>query len=120
MVILKNHARGLSYFNHSVMFHKYLICSALLLMGLHDKLVAQEASLILHHARIYTMDVAHPQAEAVAVRGDRILKVGTNAEVMQHKGTATKLIDGKGAFVMPGLIEGHGHIQKKLKYQRNY
>jgi predicted amidohydrolase YtcJ len=110
MVILKNHARGLSYFNHSVMFHKYLICSALLLMGLHDKLVAQEASLILHHARIYTMDVAHPQAEAVAVRGDRILKVGTNAEVMQHKGTATKLIDGKGAFVMPGLIEGHGHI----------
>lgn len=92
------------------MIHKYLRYSVFLLIGLIHQSIAQEATLILHHARIYTMDVARPQAEAVAIRGDRILKVGTNAEVMQHKGAATKLIDGKGAFVMPGLIEGHGHI----------
>ena len=71
---------------------------------------AQEATLILRNARIHTMDAARPQAEAVAMRGDRILKVGTDADVMQHRGRDTRVIDGKGSFVMPGLIEGHGHI----------
>ena len=71
---------------------------------------AQDATLILKNARICTMDESRPRAEAVAIRGDRILKVGTDAEVLSHQGRETRVIDAKGAFVMPGLIEGHGHI----------
>src|SRR5687768_14144274 len=50
------------------------------------------ADLILHGGRVHTMDRARPDATAVAVRGDRILKVGTDAEVLATRGAATKVV----------------------------
>ena len=68
------------------------------------------ADLILHTARIYTVDAARPRAEAIAIRGDRILRVGSNADVLSSRGPATRVIDLRGATVVPGLQDAHGHF----------
>ncbi len=68
------------------------------------------ARLAIVNAHVVTVDSAKPEAEAVAMAGDRILVVGTNAEVRRVVGTATKVIDANGRLVIPGFIEGHGHL----------
>jgi predicted amidohydrolase YtcJ len=68
------------------------------------------ADLILHNAKIYTADDAKPRAEAIAVRGDRIVAVGTSAEILSFKGASTRVIDARGAAVLPGLHDSHGHF----------
>jgi len=55
------------------------------------------------------MDDQKPSAQAIAIKADRIFKVGTNEELDELKKNAAKTIDLKGTFVMPGFIEGHGH-----------
>ena len=70
---------------------------------------AAEADLVLVHGRIYTMDAAHPRAEALAVSDGKVLAVGTDREIRQLAGSRTKRIDLQGAFVMPGLVDGHVH-----------
>lgn len=67
------------------------------------------AETILHGGRIHTMDPARPRAEAVAIRDGRILAVGSAAEVMARRGPATRLVDLRGAMVLPGLGDGHNH-----------
>ena len=71
---------------------------------------AQTADLILRNARVWTGDSARPDAQAVAIRGDRILAVGTNAEMEQHRGAGTRIIDLTGRFVSPGFIDNHTHF----------
>jgi predicted amidohydrolase YtcJ len=67
------------------------------------------ADLVLTHGKVVTVDEAHPEAEAVAVRGDRVMAVGTNAEMEAFVGEATRVVDLGGRLVLPGFIEGHGH-----------
>jgi predicted amidohydrolase YtcJ len=73
---------------------------------------AQEppATLIIHNGPIYTSDAAHPTAEAAAVRDGRIVRVGTDADVMRTKGPATEVLDLQGATLVPGLQDAHGHV----------
>ena len=66
--------------------------------------------MILINGKIATMDKNNPTAEAVAFEGDRILMVGSSADIEALKGETTKVIDLKGNFAMPGFIEGHGHF----------
>jgi predicted amidohydrolase YtcJ len=68
------------------------------------------ADLIVHHATIYTMDPSRPNARAMAVRGDRIVAVGEDAAVLPLRGPSTRVIDGGGATIVPGLQDAHGHI----------
>ena len=56
------------------------------------------------------MAAASPTAEAVAVRGDRIVRVGTGAQVMALRGPATRVIDAQQAAIVPGLHDAHGHF----------
>jgi predicted amidohydrolase YtcJ len=70
---------------------------------------AQPADTIYHNGKIITVNEAQPVAEAVAIRGNRFLAVGTNAEVLKTRGTSTQVIDLKGRTVVPGLIESHVH-----------
>jgi predicted amidohydrolase YtcJ len=67
------------------------------------------ADLIVHHAKVITVDTKFHVAQAVAVQGDRILALGTNAAVLKHKGTGTKVIDAQGKTVLPGLYDSHVH-----------
>jgi predicted amidohydrolase YtcJ len=71
---------------------------------------AQKADLVIHNANVYTVDKAKPKASAIAVSADRIVYVGDDKGVSAFTGKGTQVIDAGGKFVMPGLIEGHGHI----------
>src|SRR5688572_20791165 len=70
----------------------------------------EPATLVLRNGKIVTVDDARPEAQAVAVRGDRIVAVGSNAEIQRHIGPSTKVIDLNGQLAVPGLIESHGHF----------
>ena len=68
------------------------------------------ADLVVVHARVYTVDAARPEAQAVAIRGDRVIVVGTDAEALALRGPATQVIDAGGRAVIPGLHDAHGHV----------
>jgi predicted amidohydrolase YtcJ len=71
---------------------------------------AQHADLILTNARFWTGDSLRPRAEAVAIRGERILAVGSRSDVMATHGPKTILRDLGGKFVTPGFIDNHTHF----------
>jgi predicted amidohydrolase YtcJ len=66
--------------------------------------------LILHNARIYTGDASRPVAEAIAIRADRIVRVGANADVLSLRGSGTRVIDAANGTIVPGLQDAHGHF----------
>ena len=70
----------------------------------------KEASFIIRNGRVLTMDEANPRASAVAVAGNRILAVGSEAEIDAYSGPDTHVIDARGATVLPGFNEAHMHI----------
>jgi len=70
---------------------------------------SRTATLAIVNGHVVTVDSAKPEAEAVAIAGDRILAVGTTAEVRRLVGRRTRVIDANGRLVIPGFIEGHGH-----------
>ncbi len=87
--------------------------SAFILLVLTATVFSQSkpaADLILTHARIYTVDKSHPEAEAVAVIGERIVAVGTDAEISAWRGPQTKVIDAQGHRVLPGFNDSHVHL----------
>lgn len=69
----------------------------------------QRPELILHNGHFITIDPSQPIAEAVAIAGDRILAVGSNAEVNGLVGSGTRKIDLGGNTVVPGFIDAHTH-----------
>ena len=70
---------------------------------------AEPPDLILHHGKIATVDKEFRLAEAIAIRGEKIVQVGKNDEVLATKGDGTKLVDLGGKLVLPGLIDSHVH-----------
>ena len=68
------------------------------------------ADLIIYNAVVLTMDEKRPRAQALAIGGQYILKVGRNTEVLALKSRKSRMIDGLGATVLPGFIEAHMHI----------
>ena len=66
--------------------------------------------LILRHGRIYTVDERNTVAEAFAIQGDRIVRLGNDADMLRLRGAATRVIDLNGAAVLPGLHDSHGHF----------
>ncbi|MGD9142569.1 MAG: amidohydrolase family protein, partial [Dehalococcoidia bacterium] len=65
---------------------------------------------ILKNADIITMDTARPDAEAVAITGDNITSVGSNAEIESAAVVGTKVIDCRGKTVVPGFNDAHLHL----------
>ncbi|WP_159994325.1 amidohydrolase [Roseomonas sp. 18066] len=73
----------------------------------------EAAELILLRGRIHTMDPAQPAAEAVAIAGGRFLAVGPEAAALRHQGPRTRLLALEGAAVVPGLTDGHAHMDRE-------
>lgn len=69
----------------------------------------EPADLILHHAKVLTVDSKFTIAEALAIRGDKIVAVGTDDAVLKRKGPKTKVLDLNGRNVLPGLYDSHTH-----------
>lgn len=68
------------------------------------------ADLLLLNGRIYTSNPARPWAEALAIRGEKILAVGTDREVGAFRGPRTEVINLGGRMAMPGIIDSHIHF----------
>jgi hypothetical protein len=68
-----------------------------------------DADLILHHGKIITVDERSSIREAMAVQGNRILRLGTDEEVFKTRGPGTQVVDLGGKPVIPGLIDSHVH-----------
>jgi predicted amidohydrolase YtcJ len=68
------------------------------------------ADLIITNAKVWTVDKAHPTAQAVAVLGDRIVAVGSNADVEAWRGAKTRVIDAAGKLLLPGFNDAHVHF----------
>ncbi|HEU5411306.1 MAG TPA: amidohydrolase [Candidatus Acidoferrales bacterium] len=68
------------------------------------------ADLALINGDIYTVDSAHPRAQAIAIRGEKIEAVGTNEEISALVGPKTRVIDLHGRFAMPGFNDAHTHL----------
>ena len=91
----------------------------LLAMGcVSISLQAQQATadLILTNGKIITVDGTFSIAQAVAVRGDRIVAVGTTQDITRLAGPNTRRIDLRGKSMVPGFIDNHAHFQEEGAY----
>lgn len=80
-----------------------ILCSAI-------SVAQQFAEIIVINGKINTLDDSNMYAEAVAISGNKILAVGSNAQILTFKGDKTRLIDAKGNTVIPGLFDTHLHV----------
>jgi predicted amidohydrolase YtcJ len=71
---------------------------------------AGAADLVLRNAVVHTVDAKRPRAEAVAVRGNRIVAVGSTAELQAFVGPKTRVLDLSGRTVVPGFDDSHAHM----------
>jgi predicted amidohydrolase YtcJ len=86
--------------------------AALSIINSFPLLRAQQAApdVILSNGKIITVDERFTIAQALAIRGDRIVAVGTNQDISQLAGPSTRRIDLRGRSVVPGLIDNHMHL----------
>ena len=71
---------------------------------------SQSADVIVINARVYTVNPQQAWADAIAVRGDKILAVGDKTKIEAYRGKATKTIDAQGRLVLPGFTDCHIHF----------
>ncbi len=104
------------------MFNEYLSISyswrvtlavtlaGLIWAGTNSQAQQPAADLVITGGKVVTMDRAQPEAQAVAIRNGRILAVGSDRAMQKFMAEGTQQLQLDGQFVMPGLIEGHGHF----------
>lgn len=68
------------------------------------------ADTVIIHAKIYTVNPRQPWAEAVAIRDDKIIAVGSDKDIATYRGSSTTVIDARGHMVLPGFIDNHVHF----------
>ncbi|MBI3474685.1 MAG: amidohydrolase [Acidobacteria bacterium] len=73
---------------------------------------SQPADMIVVNARVYTVNAQQAWAEAIAVRGGKIVAVGDNATIKGYQGKETKVIDAAGHLVLPGFTDCHIHFME--------
>ncbi|NIV98553.1 amidohydrolase family protein, partial [Candidatus Saccharibacteria bacterium] len=70
----------------------------------------QKAELVFRNGVIHTVDESNSKAEAVAISGDKVVAVGSNADMGPFIGTGTEIVDLRGKTVVPGFIDSHYHF----------
>jgi predicted amidohydrolase YtcJ len=88
-------------------FYFFLLVLAFSLPVSAQKLTAD---LVIVNANVHTMDKDRPTAQAIAVLGNKIVAIGTNAEINALIDAHTKVIDAGGKLVMPGFNDAHVHF----------
>jgi predicted amidohydrolase YtcJ len=92
-------------------YWSFVVCAAAALAaGCSRQPAAEPASLVVRGGHIVTVDEQQPRAEALAVRGDRIVAIGTDEQIAASIRSSTQVIDLQGQTAIPGFIEGHGHF----------
>ena len=88
-----------------------LVITVVALLALKkDQPVIEIADQLYINGHIWTADLSNPFVEALAVKGDKILEVGTTNAINTLKGKQTKVIDLKGKLLIPGFNDGHVHF----------
>jgi predicted amidohydrolase YtcJ len=109
---------------------KYLLNFTLSVIGgltCNYSLAAIKADMVIHNAKVYTVDNQDTIAQAIAVKGNKIIYVGNDAGVDKHIGNYTKLFNARKRMVLPGLHDVHQHpleaaddsLSCTLKYENN-
>ncbi|PYU72092.1 MAG: hypothetical protein DMG49_08205 [Acidobacteria bacterium] len=92
--------------------HNYLLLAILvvaLFFGTRIAVADDAPERIFYNARIFTAEPDHPYAEAVAIRNDKIVGVGSRVDVEKAVGKQAELVDLHGQWLLPGLIDSHSH-----------
>lgn len=88
-----------------------IIASALLLVLLPAPVPVQSAAdIVFKNGNVYTANDQSPKAQAIAVKEDKIVFVGTNAAAQKFVGPNTRVVDLKGNTVLPGFTDSHQHL----------
>jgi predicted amidohydrolase YtcJ len=89
----------------------FLIAAALLLLSLIPiQQPTTSADIVFKNGNVYTANDKAPRAEAIAVKADRIVFVGSNADAQKYVGQGTRVVDLKGNTVLPGFTDSHQHL----------
>ena len=92
---------------HRHLFSALCVCGASVGGG---QAAPAPADLIVTNARIHTVDDSRPFAEAMAIRGGRVLFVGSSRGALAARGPQTRVLDGGGAAIIPGIADAHVHL----------
>src|SRR5262249_52252885 len=71
------------------------------------------ADTLLVNGRILTLDPRRPAAATLAIRGERIVALGSRVDTRSWRDRRTRVIDLRGASVVPGLVDGHAHLDRE-------
>ncbi|NOY95553.1 MAG: amidohydrolase [Chlorobi bacterium] len=85
------------------------ILASIMLMSVFSCNPIHNADTIFINGKIITVDENFSIAEAVAIKGDKIIAVGSNDEIKKYAGSHTQVIDAEGRTIVPGLIDAHCH-----------
>jgi predicted amidohydrolase YtcJ len=75
--------------------------------------LTRPVDLVLRKGKIITVDKDFTIAQAIAIAGERIVAVGADAEMAAHIAPTTRVVDLKGRAVIPGLVDGHAHMDRE-------
>jgi predicted amidohydrolase YtcJ len=70
----------------------------------------ENADLIIRNGKVWTVDIKNPYAEAIAIKNDKIIFVGSNDAVKTKTDKNTRIIDAGGKLILPGFIDDHTHF----------
>ena len=87
-----------------------LIVASLLLLALIPAPQTTSADIVFKNGNVYTANDKAPRAEAIAVKADKIVFVGSNADAQKYVGQGTRVVDLKGNTVLPGFTDSHQHL----------
>ena len=87
-----------------------LLVASVLLLTLIPAPQTQPADIVFRNGNVYTAKDKAPRAQAIAVKGDRIVFVGSNEAAQKYVGTNTRVVDLKGNTVLPGFTDSHQHL----------
>lgn len=87
-----------------------IVVSALLVSFMPLQSRVTPADIVFKNGNVYTANDKAPQAQAIAVKADRIVFVGTNAAAQRFVGTNTRVVDLQGKTVLPGFTDSHQHL----------
>lgn len=118
-----------SFSSNRILFLLIAGCLTLVTSGCRQETQVDQADTLMLNGRVYTFtwdgpssdgepaaNAPHsgsgwrPDADAIAVRGERIIFVGNSADALRYRGDRTRVIDLNGATVIPGLVDSHVHI----------
>ncbi len=89
-----------------------LAASCLAAPRLAEGQLAEPADLLITDTTVYTVDLDRPRATALALKGDRIVAVGSPADVRRHMGRNTRVLRLRGRMVLPGFIDAHTQFER--------